>query len=178
MSNQSGFSLLEAMIAVLVLAVGIIGAATMQSGAINSNTTAMNRTMANAVGRSFVEELLRVPFTSNLFNDTNNDGAAGLDNGSEFGGGILNPANADQQFNPVNFPTFVNTYTTQGNNVVDDSGRVYQLFWNIDRDPLVLGTPTVPYYRIHLFVYWTTPAGDNQHLRYTAMKYNHMIIFP
>ena len=48
-SNQSGFSLLELMIAVLVLAIGLLGMAAMQAVALSSNQEAQFRVQALAI---------------------------------------------------------------------------------------------------------------------------------
>lgn len=170
MKNDKGFTLLEAMIAVFILAVGIMAAAGMQIRAIDANNNGMARTMANSVALSVMEELKRLPFDDPNLINTNGNGLVGLNDGSDSGGRTVNPALADHQFLPANFPNFQNTYVLAGGKIVDNSGRSYQIFWNTDKSPLVVGS-TPAFCKISIFVYWRTVMGQ-QHLTLTSLKYN------
>ena len=57
-TRDSGFSLLEVMIAVLVLSVGILGMATLQLQALKSNQSALSRTEATQYA-SLIGDLMR-----------------------------------------------------------------------------------------------------------------------
>lgn len=57
LKSQRGFSLLEIMIAVLVLAVGLLGAAALQSSGIRNVQSAHERTVATLVAHSLSENL-------------------------------------------------------------------------------------------------------------------------
>ena len=130
--------------------------------------------MANAVALSFMEELKRLPFDDPNLTNTNGNGLAGLNDGSNIGGETVDPLSADHQFVQANFPNFQNIYTLEGGKIVDKSGRRYQLFWNTDKGPVVAGSPPA-FCKISLFVYWRTLMGP-QHLCLTSIKYNNIKI--
>ena len=58
-TRDSGFSLLEVMIAVLVLSVGILGMATLQLQALKSNQSALSRTEATQYA-SLIGDLMQI----------------------------------------------------------------------------------------------------------------------
>ncbi|MDR3631403.1 MAG: prepilin-type N-terminal cleavage/methylation domain-containing protein [Desulfocapsaceae bacterium] len=178
MKNDNGFSLLEAMIAIFILSVGIIGAAFMQIQAIRGNDTGMARTAANNIGLSVMEELQRLPFDDprTCQNGLTAFNAAALNNGSSLSGGAVNPAAADHQFSLADFPNFPNTYKFINNSLVDDSGRAYQIFWNVNKDPFKTGVQPQPSCVINLFVYWQAPWWGQQYLQYTTLKYSNIKI--
>lgn len=181
MKNDNGFTLLEAMIALLILSVGIIGAALMQMQAIRGNDNGMGRTKANDIGLAVMEELRRLPFddaracpagTPAVFS------VAGLNSGSNIGGAAVAPALAGHIVSLVDFPNFPASYTFSAatNTLVDDSGRSYQVFWNSNLDAFGTGAATQPACVINLFVYWQSPLGGLQHLQYTTYKYKNIKI--
>lgn len=55
--NQQGFSLLEVMIALLIFSVGLLGLAGMQMGGLQSNHSAMMRTIATLQSYDMAERL-------------------------------------------------------------------------------------------------------------------------
>lgn len=62
--SQDGFTLLETMIALVVLTVGILAMMTMQTSAITGNYKASTMTIASSIASRQVEELRNLPFTS------------------------------------------------------------------------------------------------------------------
>jgi type IV pilus assembly protein PilV len=68
--NEFGFTLIEVLIAVVILSFGLIGVAGMQVVAIQVNSSANRLTRATTLVQDKVEELLALPFT-----DTNLDDA-------------------------------------------------------------------------------------------------------
>ncbi len=62
--GQEGFTLIEVMIAIMVLTIGILGMMVMQMTAITSNNRASTITTASAIAASQVETLRNTPFNS------------------------------------------------------------------------------------------------------------------
>ncbi|MDR3629095.1 MAG: prepilin-type N-terminal cleavage/methylation domain-containing protein [Desulfocapsaceae bacterium] len=170
MKIDGGFTVIEAMTAVFILAVGMLAAAGMQIRAIGATSNGMTRTLANAMALSIMEELKRIPFDDPRLIDRNGKGTAGLNDGAGIRGETVMPERADHQFSPDNFPNFINTYKVMNGDITDGSGRAYQIFWNIDKSPLDAGHPPA-FCRISLFVYWRTPMGQ-QHLQLTGLRHN------
>jgi type IV pilus modification protein PilV len=74
-NNEGGFSLLEAMVAMSILAVGLLGMATLQAVAIRSNGSAMNRTEAVSYVEDLIETYTGTPWDQipvGTFTDTTN----------------------------------------------------------------------------------------------------------
>lgn len=61
-SKDAGYSLIELMIAMLILAVGVMGIWGMQGAAIRGNTTARKTTDTAALGSDQLEKLMRLPY--------------------------------------------------------------------------------------------------------------------
>lgn len=62
--NQNGFTLLEVMVALAILAIGILGIASMQISATQGNANAVKFTEAQLGTQSLVESFLMGPFAS------------------------------------------------------------------------------------------------------------------
>jgi len=68
-TNEKGFTLIEALIALAIFSIGILGVATMQITAMNSNTIARLQTEAAALATERIERLHRLDYTDvNLSN--------------------------------------------------------------------------------------------------------------
>lgn len=165
--NNKGFTLVEVMITIVVLFIGILAMTMMQVQAIKGNNSAFSRTTANAIALTFLEELRRIPF-----NDANLTAGTDLDAGKAPSGGNPTPENADHLYNPANFPALSSMYATNNNNIVDDSGKEFLLFWNVTTTSIVVGTKTyTPFCTIRLFMYWNTMMGMNS-LSITTIRFN------
>ncbi len=169
--NEKGFTLIEVIIAMGIFSIGILGVMAMQVEAIRGNSDASRRSQANTVALSVIEELKRLPF-----DDVNLNAGANLNAGMAVAGGAPTPNNADHLYIPAQLPLLSNIYQVNGTDLVDSSGTRYQVFWNVDKTPVVIGTDSfIPFCTIRLFMYWDTPLGTN-HLEVTAYKYSNIDI--
>ena len=64
MKSQKGFSLLEIIISMLILAVGLLGVAGMMTAGIRANADAAHLTEAYQIGQEEMERLKTVPWSS------------------------------------------------------------------------------------------------------------------
>lgn len=113
---QHGFTLIEVLIAIVVLTIGILGAATMQIAAIDGNSTAIRLTGAITWGEDRLETLMGLPFAQADLVDDGNDGVNGLDKTDVVG------------------------------NLADggpDVQGVFTVFWNVADNYPVFGTKTI-----------------------------------
>ena len=77
---QAGFTLVEAMIALLVFTVGALGLLTMTYSSHQGITAAEDVTNATALARSKLDELVRLPYAdTNLDVGSHDDGTTNLD---------------------------------------------------------------------------------------------------
>ena len=77
--NQNGFTLIEIMITITVLAIGILGVAKMQLSAVNGNSYASGLTEATAFAQNKMEELVSLAYDDADLNDDDGDGISGID---------------------------------------------------------------------------------------------------
>jgi type IV pilus assembly protein PilV len=131
--NQRGFSLIEALIAMVLLSVGLLGAGLMQIGSMKANTNAAGRTFGVGLAQSVMDDLRSRPLDDALLQDDDIDGVAGLDDGIASAGSDPVPANADESMGQI----------------TASDGRNYTVFWNVADGAPVNGAKT-----LRLFVYW------------------------
>ena len=67
--NEKGFTLIEALIALAIFSIGILGVAAMQMTAINSNAIAHIQTDATGMAVDWMERLQRLEYTSDNTHD-------------------------------------------------------------------------------------------------------------
>lgn len=63
-NDENGFSMIEMLVAITVLAIGLLAMAGLQGTAINQNGAAMNHTEATALIEDKIEEYRDTPYTS------------------------------------------------------------------------------------------------------------------
>lgn len=85
--DQNGFSLIEVLIALFVLSVGILGVATMQTVAIKGNANANRLSESTDWAADRAERFFAMDYDDAALQDTNNNGALGLDNDEAPDGG-------------------------------------------------------------------------------------------
>lgn len=161
MKNQKGSTLIEAMIAIFILAIGILAAMGMQIRAIGASSSALNRTDANNVALSLLETLKQLNFDDpNLAQTTASPGA------------LVQDAD-DRSFAAANFPQMQLLIRAGGvaGTVIDKSGITYQLSWDVqDR---LLPTGEILNKTIRVFMNWNSLMGQNR-LVMTTVKYNNV----
>lgn len=77
--NQEGFSLIEALIAIIILGIGILTVTTMQVTGMQGNAKARNITTSSNWASDRIEYLLSKPYDDDDLKDDDDDKAAGLD---------------------------------------------------------------------------------------------------
>jgi len=116
--SDSGFSLLEAMIAMAILVIGILAVYSMQLKAAGSNANSNRVTDASVWNSNEIERIMDINFTDPSLNDTDGDGTAqdgnndGVDdNGGDFGLDDATNLTAD--------------------NITNSPDNRYTMFWNV-----------------------------------------------
>ena len=163
-TNQKGSTLIEAMIAIMLLTIGILAVMVMQVRAINASSSAMNRTDANSVATSLLETLKELPFTD-----------ANLSRTGAPPGSLVNDANA-RTFTAASLPAMQSLIQmpagAAAGTVVDRAGITYQLSWVVqDR---ILATGETLDKTIRVFMTWNSPMGGQNRLEITTVKYNNV----
>lgn len=118
-NGDRGFTIIEVLIAMLVLATGILGAAVLQISSIRGNSSAFEMNEAGALDAAAVESLLAETYTAGgltsgqlstllgaplgTLTDVDGDGQAGLDDNSV--------ATADYNVNQGRYMLFVNVWS-------------------------------------------------------------------
>lgn len=170
-NNQKGASLIEAMIAIFVLTVGIMAAMLMQTRAIGSSSSALNRTDANNVAISLLETLKQLPF-----NDANLAATSTTLIVTPGGNPVLD--GNERTFAAGAFPEMQSLIQVPAGapagTVVDRAGVTYQLSWDVqDRTlPGALGGGTIEKV-IRVYMTWNSLMGQNQ-LDMTTVKYRNI----
>lgn len=113
-NDQRGFTLIEVLIAVVVLTIGILSVNAMQITSINGNLTANRVTESTSWSSDRIESLLSLDYDDAALDDDDGDGDGGLNDID---------ANAD------------------GNATSPDGA--YSIFWNVSEDSPFLGVKTV-----------------------------------
>jgi type IV pilus assembly protein PilV len=117
-NRQNGFTLIEVIVAFLLLTIGILAASSMLIGALSGNSNANRITQAVTWGEARLEALMGKPYTHAELTDTNGNGKNGL-NDTDVAG---NPADAGPIVTPDN---------------------QYTIFWNIADNYPVFGCKTI-----------------------------------
>lgn len=72
-TNEKGFTLIEALVALVVLTIGILTLFTMQAGSVRSNFRASQITIASAWAAELMEEFNTLAYDDDRLQDANND---------------------------------------------------------------------------------------------------------
>lgn len=166
--DERGFTLLEAVVAMSILAAGILTVCMMQVSAMRASATAYDRTEANSIATALIESFQSLPYDDSLLDDTAD-------------GGDL-PSNADDTCrhyvknaskkldrimrNMIDVPS-----GAEAGVVEDKSGTRYNLSWAVQEETAqVDGQSKSIRKTIRVFMDWKTPMGTN-HLDFITSKY-------
>lgn len=151
--NQQGFSLIEAMIAMVVLSIGLLAVGLMQIGAMKSNTNALSRTDGVSMAQSVMDTLRALPLNDPSLSDVDLS-VTNLDDGMAVGNNAPVAGNAGHEGNEL----------FAANPTLGANGQSYNTFWNVDDDTPVPGAKT-----IRLFVYWNDQKFGLNHIVMTSV---------
>jgi len=115
--NEKGFTLLEVIVAISILTIGLLAVASMQVSAIKGNTLAFGITEATSWASDQIEKLIVLPYDHADLQDTDGDGASGLEDASEA--------------------------TDDNPNTPPPTHGKYKVYWNVAVDDTADGTKTV-----------------------------------
>lgn len=92
--NENGFTLIEVMIAMVILAIGLLGVAKMSLTAIQGNSSARGFSEATVFGQNKMEDLISLDYTDPGLSDADGDGT-GQDTSAD--GGVVNGIDNDDE---------------------------------------------------------------------------------
>lgn len=142
--TESGFTLVEVLIAVAILAGGILAMAAMQLTAVGGNSYASDVTQATTLARQQMETLMATDYDDADLDDTDGNGNQDVD-GDGTGDNLRRPfplSGQAQVPDPANFPA--DHQTNQGR---------YTIYWNVAEDDAITDTKTVC-----IVVTWNRPG--------------------
>ncbi len=148
--GQSGFSLLEVMIAMTILAVGILVIAQMQIAAIRGLTYSRRLSSATQLAQFQMEQLRTLPFSTGVSDDSNYNNV------------LEDDVDGDGNFSGWHY--YSTPLNEEGNTVpAAGGGMKYYVHWRVDKGPAgqqdVRGTGQIEYpgpgqMRIEVEVLW------------------------
>jgi len=116
-NNEGGFTLIEVLVAIVILSVGLLSLAQMMVLATSSNTLSGRMTSSSALAKEQLERLKAAPF----YTDPRAQ--------------ARNPMLADGGKIDVAEPGYVQYYDSDGIPTVDRAGALYEVRWEIETFP-------------------------------------------
>lgn len=84
--NQKGFSLLEVLVATVILAIGLLAAASMQTTAMTATTTSKNTTLAVQLAEEMVDRIrVNAGTTPDIYNNLSTGNCTSITNATALG---------------------------------------------------------------------------------------------
>lgn len=149
--NQKGFTLIEVLIAIVILSIGLLGIGQMQLMGIQGNASANGFSEAAEFGQDKLEELINLPYTDVALNDTDGNGT-GQDTSA--GGGVVNGLDNDDEGVAVDGITnfgLDDIASPDGSEVQTGATNIqYTISWNIAVD-----SPAANAKHIKVHVQWS-----------------------
>jgi type IV pilus assembly protein PilV len=148
--KQQGYTLVEILIAITILAFGLLAVATMQVRAIKTNAIASSISQGLTLGQAKVEELMNLAYSHPALSDTDGDGTNqdadedGIDDdGDNFG---------------------LNHTVGEADNNTPKTNDGYTIYWNVAVDEPVISSKT-----IRVIVTWIE-KGRSKRIRLDFVK--------
>jgi len=145
MKNNSGYTLVETLIAITILGIGLLAVAGLQATSIQHNANSQLRTYASIVAQNVTEDLLGRSYSDPLLTDIDADGDNGL---SEFGFDNNDATQDDADYQRTIFV----------------KGLPYTVFWNVSEDSPVQNSK-----RFRILVQWQE-RGRTRTINFTHTK--------
>ena len=146
--KQEGYTLVEILIAIAILAFGLLAVATMQVRAIKTNATASGISQGLTLGQAKVEELMNLAYSHTALSDTDGDGTN---------------QDADDDGVDDDGDNFGLSHTGDDSDNEEPNGR-YTIYWNI-----AVGEPVTSSKTIRVIVTWTE-KGRNKRIKLDFVK--------
>lgn len=138
-NNQQGFTLIEVLVAMVVLTIGVLSLYSMQISSIDGNAKASRITTASTWAGDRIEQLLNLPYDDIQLRDTDLDGA-GQDNDND---GIDDDENNDGVIDAnERFGLYHDTVATADGSAVSPDGA-YTILWNVAENQLTDNLKTI-----------------------------------
>ena len=153
-SGEKGFTLIEVLIAMVVLTIGILTLQLMQIRSIDENSDAGGISAKSMMAASFIEDIMRLPYSDPLLSDLDGDGTNqdinrdGIDDQDD---GDVNTTNSNEEFGLRHWQCCPGGVDPRGNavagcvNIADQCAFYdqYDVYWNIAVDYPVENTKTI-----------------------------------
>jgi prepilin-type N-terminal cleavage/methylation domain-containing protein len=148
--KQEGYTLVEILIAIAILAFGLLAVATMQVRAIKTNATASGISQGLTLGQAKVEELMNLAYSHTALSDTDGDGTN---------------QDADDDGVDDDGDNFGLSHTAgEADSNTPENNDGYTIHWNI-----AVGEPVTSSKTIRVIVTWTE-KGRNKRIKLDFVK--------
>ena len=158
--KNEGFTILEILIAITILAFGLLAIATMQVSSIKGNSLAIGITEGITLAQDKAEELTRLAYDDALLTDTTDDGGRVTNQDAN-----QNGRDDDDEGNPVDgIADYGLGQTGVGVADGDESNGIYDIYWNVAVNQPINNVKT-----IRVIVLWPD-RGAVKRASVTSMK--------
>lgn len=188
-ANEKGFTLVEALVATMVLAIGIVSLMVMQGRAVSANASAFSRTSAGGVAIAVLETMKALPFDDPNLTATHATIALMPDpTRNDWNNLVWNDPNVRlltaASLAAMPMPMLANEFQMAGANLTDRvvvvgaassaGSHTYQLGWAVVNNAVV-GVAATPSKTIRVYLTWPGAMGAGTSV-ITTVKYNNITL--